>query len=60
VAPRAGARRLSVTDRDGTSLAYVYAVDGSARSALPNSLTPAEAQTIAKAIARLPELMPVP
>jgi hypothetical protein len=47
-----------VIDRDGTSLAYVYAVEGSVRSALPNALTPAEAQAIAKAIVRLPELMP--
>jgi hypothetical protein len=32
--------------------------DGGARSALPHALTPAEAQAIAKAITRLPELMP--
>ena len=48
----------SVTDAHGRPLAYVYAADGSARSALPVSLTPAEALTLARTIARLPELMP--
>jgi hypothetical protein len=45
-----------VTDVHGRSLAYVYGVDGSARAALPDALTPAEARAIATAIARLPEL----
>jgi hypothetical protein len=39
-----------VNDREGTALAYVYAS--------PQALTPAEAQAIAKAIVRLPEIMP--
>jgi hypothetical protein len=47
-----------VTDAHGTPLVYVYAVEGGARSALPNSLTPSEAQTIAMAVIRLPELIP--
>jgi hypothetical protein len=49
-----------VTDAHGTPLVYVYAVEGGARSALPHSLTPSEAQAIATAIIRLPELMPAP
>jgi hypothetical protein len=47
-----------VTDAHGRPLAYVYGVDGGARSALPEALTPAEARALAAAIARLPELMP--
>jgi hypothetical protein len=47
-----------VTDAHGRPLAYVYGVDGSARAALPDALTPAEARAIATAIARLPEIMP--
>jgi hypothetical protein len=47
-----------VTDAHGRPLAYVYGVDGGARSALPDALTPAEARALAAAIARLPELMP--
>jgi hypothetical protein len=39
-----------VNDRQGTALAYVYTG--------PQGLTPAAVQAIAKAIARLPELMP--
>jgi hypothetical protein len=39
-----------VTDREGTALAYVYAG--------PQALTTAEAHVVAKAIARLPQLMP--
>jgi hypothetical protein len=31
-----------VTDAHGRPLAYVYGVDGGARSALPGALTPAE------------------
>jgi hypothetical protein len=38
---------LRVTDAHGRPLAYVYAVDGSARAALPDALTPAEARAIA-------------
>jgi hypothetical protein len=49
-----------VTDAQGRPLAYVYGVDGSARAALPDALTPAEARAIAAAIARLPDLMPAP
>jgi hypothetical protein len=47
-----------VTDGHGRPLAYVYGVDGGARSALPEALTRAEARALAAAIARLPELMP--
>jgi hypothetical protein len=47
-----------VTDAHGRPLAYVYGVDGSARAALPDALTSAEARAIATAIARLPEIMP--
>jgi hypothetical protein len=46
-----------VTDAHGRPLAYVY---GGARSALPGALTPAEALALARAIARLPEMMPAP
>jgi hypothetical protein len=49
-----------VTDAHGRPLAYVYSVDGSARAALPDALTPAEARAIALTIARLPEIMPAP
>jgi hypothetical protein len=42
----------------GRPLAYVYGVDGAARSALPGTLTPGEALALARAIARLPEIMP--
>jgi hypothetical protein len=49
-----------VTDAHGRPLAYVYGVDDSARSALPGALTPAEALALARAIARLPEIMPTP
>jgi hypothetical protein len=49
-----------VTDVHGRPLAYVYGVDGSARAALPDALTPAEAHAIATAIARLPDIMPAP
>jgi hypothetical protein len=49
-----------VTDAHGGALAYVYGVDGAARSALPGALTPAEALALARAIARLPEIMPAP
>jgi hypothetical protein len=49
-----------VTDAPGRPLAYIYGVDGSARSALPDALTRAEALALALAIARLPEIMPVP
>jgi hypothetical protein len=41
-----------VNDATGTALAYVYAG--------PQGLTQAEALAIARAIARLPELMPAP
>jgi hypothetical protein len=41
-----------VNDATGTALAYVYAG--------PQTLTQAEAHAIAKAIVRLPELMPAP
>jgi hypothetical protein len=49
-----------VTDVHGRPLAYVYDVGGSARAALPDGLTPAEAHAIATAIARLPDIMPAP
>jgi hypothetical protein len=49
-----------VTDAHGRPLAYVYGVDGSARAALPEALTPAEALALARAIVRLPEIMPAP
>jgi hypothetical protein len=49
-----------VTDAHGRPLAYVYGVDGGARSALPDALTPAEALALARAIARLPEIIPAP
>jgi hypothetical protein len=49
-----------VTDAHGRPLAYAYGVDGIARAALPDALTPAEARAIATAIARLPEIMPAP
>jgi hypothetical protein len=49
-----------VTDAHGRPLAYVYGVDGGARSALPEALAPAEALALARAIARLPEIMPTP
>ena len=39
-------------------IAYVYALDGHARSASPNSLTPAEALAIARAISRLADDRP--
>src|SRR5918992_465068 len=45
-----------VTDVHGRPLAYVYGVDGSARAALPDALTPAEAHAIATAITRLPDI----
>jgi hypothetical protein len=47
-----------VTDAQVTPLVYVYAVDGGARSAVPDALTHAEAYALARAIARLPELVP--
>jgi hypothetical protein len=46
-----------VTDAHGRPLASVYSVDGGARAALPDGLTPAEARAIATAIARLPDIM---
>jgi hypothetical protein len=49
-----------VTDMHGRPLAYVYGVDGGARAALPDGLTPAEAHAIATAIAQLPDIMPAP
>jgi hypothetical protein len=49
-----------VIDEHGRPLAYVYTADGGTRSALPVSLTPAEALALARAIARLPEIMPTP
>jgi hypothetical protein len=45
-----------VTDVHGRPVAYVYGVDGGARSAL----TLAEALALARAIARLPDIMPAP
>jgi hypothetical protein len=47
-----------VTDAHGRPLAYVYGVDGGAQSALPGALTTAEALALARAIERLPEIMP--
>jgi hypothetical protein len=49
-----------VTDVHGRPLAYVYGVDGGAGSALSGSLTLAEALALARAVARLPEIMPAP
>ena len=42
-----------VVSSNGFRLAFVYAQEGIARSADPNSLTPREALTMAKAIAAL-------
>jgi hypothetical protein len=47
-----------VSDVHGRPLAYVYGVDGAARSALPGTMTPSEALALARAIARLPDLVP--
>lgn len=44
-----------VIDRNGTALCYIYALEGFTRGAVPNALTRAEALSVAKAIARLPE-----
>jgi hypothetical protein len=49
-----------VTDAHGRPLAYVYGVDGGARFALPDALTPAEARAIPTAIARLPQPIRAP
>jgi hypothetical protein len=49
-----------VSDAHGRPLAYVYGVDGGAQSALPGALSLAEALALARAIARLPEIMPAP
>lgn len=42
-----------ITSANGVALAYVYALEGHARSASPNSLTLPEARSIANAIACL-------
>jgi hypothetical protein len=56
--PPGGSRTYRLTDVHGRPLAQVYGVDGSARAALPDGLTPTEASAIATAIARLPDIMP--
>jgi hypothetical protein len=47
----------SVEDSSGQKLAYVYFADGHARRRDMGRLTRGEARRIAKAIARLPELL---
>ena len=43
-----------VMSANGFAIAYVYALEGHARSASPNTLTVPEARAIAHVIARLP------
>lgn len=42
-----------VVSGNGFALAYIYALDGFARSASPQALKPAEALALARAICRL-------
>lgn len=55
------ARRLDaafvIEDANGVPLAYVYFAEGARLSAMPNALNEDEARRVAKAIARLPELL---
>jgi hypothetical protein len=44
-----------VMSANGFAIAYVYALEGHARSASPNALTVPEARALAHAIAGLPE-----
>lgn len=47
-----------VQDAKGFALAYVYAADEGRRFPMPERLSPEEAERIARALARLPELWP--
>lgn len=44
---------FKVVSSNGFALAYIYALDGHARSAAPNTLSLPEALAIARAISRL-------
>lgn len=47
---------FKIMSANGFAIAYIYALEGHARSASPNTLTVPEARAIAHAIARLPNL----
>jgi len=49
---------FKVVDADGKSLAYVYGEDYETRRQVGNKLTMDEARRVARAIAKLPKLLP--
>ena len=54
---RETASGFAIEDATGRNLAWVYGCEGLRRTVLNDALSTAEARSVAKAIARLPELV---